>query len=105
MTDFVIVLTTIAENRADELAQTLVQERLAACVNVLAPMMSTYRWNGRVEREPERQLFIKTMAARLPQLQARLRELHPYELPEFVVIEGTPSEAYLLWVKGETEPA
>ena len=66
-------------------ATTLVDERLAACVNVHGPMTSIYRWKGAVEHEAERQLVIKTTRARLPALEARLRELHPYELPEFVV--------------------
>jgi periplasmic divalent cation tolerance protein len=104
MPDLVIVLTTMPDDaRADELARTLVDERLAACVNVHRPMMSTYRWKGRVERDAERQLVIKTTRARVAALEARLRLLHPYELPEFVVIgvEGG-SDAYLHWVGDET---
>ena len=100
MPDLVIVLTTMPDDaRADELARTLVDERLAACVNVHGPMMSTYRWKGSVERDAERQLVIKTSRDRVAALEARLRLLHPYELPEFVVIgvEGG-SDAYLRWV-------
>ena len=63
-------------------------ERLAACVHVQAPISSTYRWKGAVERETERQLVIKTTRARLHDLEARLRALHPYELPEFVVLSA-----------------
>jgi len=82
------------DDRAEALARTLVAERLAACVNVHGPMISTYRWKGAVEREAERQIVI----------EARLRELHPYELPEFVVIDVTASVAYGGWVSGETRP-
>src|SRR6185503_21121002 len=106
MPDLVIVLTTMPDDaRADELARTLVDERLAACVNVHGPMTSTYRWKGKVERDAERQLVIKTTRARLPAVEERLRRLHPYELPELIVIgpEGG-SDAYLRWVGEETAP-
>ena len=99
MTDLVIVLTTITEERADALASTLVNERLAACVNVHAPMRSTYRWRGAVESELERQLVIKTTKGKLAILEARLRELHPYDLPEFIVVAAdAASDAYQGWV-------
>jgi periplasmic divalent cation tolerance protein len=104
MTDLVIVLTTMpADDRADELARALVEERLAACVNVLGPMSSTYRWRQTVEHEAERQLVIKTSRQRVPALKRRIRELHPYELPELIVIpieDGTA--AYLQWVAEQT---
>lgn len=104
MTDLVVVLTTLPDDqRAEIVATTLVDERLAACVNVSAPIMSVYRWKGRVERGAERQLVIKTTRARAASLEARLRQLHPYELPEFVVlaVEGG-SASYLGWVAAET---
>jgi periplasmic divalent cation tolerance protein len=94
---FVIVLTTLpAEGDAEGFASQLVEERLAACVNVLPAMRSVYRWKGSVERADERQLVIKTTAERVSALESRLKELHPYEVPEFVVlpiIAGSP--AYL----------
>lgn len=94
-----IVLTTIgADADATTLARTLVEERLAACVNLLPPMTSVYRWQGKVEQDRELQIVIKTTADRVPALQTRLRQLHPYELPEFLVIDATGSEAYLAWV-------
>lgn len=94
-----IVLTTLgADTDAATLARTLVEERLAACVNVLPPMTSVYRWQGTVEQDREQQMVIKTTTDRVPALQARLRQLHPYELPEFLVIDATGSEAYLSWV-------
>ena len=101
MTDCVIVLTTVAVT-ADwrSLAAQLVGERLAACVNVLAEMDSVYRWKGQVETDRERQVVIKTTADRVPALQARMRELHDYELPEFIVVSldggGT---SYLQWIR------
>jgi len=104
MPDLVIVLTTMPDDaRADELARTLVDERLAACVNVHGPMMSTYRWKGKVERDAERQLVIKTTRDRVSALETRVRALHPYELPEFIVISvESGSDAYLAWVSTET---
>jgi periplasmic divalent cation tolerance protein len=100
----VIVLTTLsADADATSLARTLVEERLAACVNVLAPMTSTYRWKGSIEQDREQQLVIKTSSARVPALESRLRDLHPYELPEFLVLPvSTGSEAYLRWVGENT---
>ncbi len=101
MTDLILILTTMPDDaRAVELAQTLVDERLAACVNVHGPMTSTYRWKGAVERETERQLVIKTTRDRTGALQARLRALHPYELPEFVIVAAEGSDAYAGWVSG-----
>ena len=104
-TDAVVVLTTIgADADAAALAQTLVEERLAACVNVLPPMTSIYRWQGQVETGSERQLVIKTTTARLPSLEARLRALHPYEVPEFLVLRvAGGSDAYLAWLRGSTD--
>jgi periplasmic divalent cation tolerance protein len=99
MTDVVLVLTTISEERAEPLARVLVDERLAACINIHGPMRSIYRWKGAVEHEAERQLIIKTTRDRVPALEARIKALHSYELPEFVVlpVEGG-SEGYLDWV-------
>ena len=99
MTNLILVLTTMPDDhRADALARTLVDERLAACVNVTAPMRSTYRWKDAVEVEAERQLVIKTTKARLSTLQARLQSLHPYELPELIVVDAEGSGPYADWV-------
>jgi periplasmic divalent cation tolerance protein len=81
-----------------------VEERLAACVNVHAPMVSVYRWEDQIERDRERQMVIKTTRDRLPELEARLKELHSYALPEFVVVavdEG--AAAYLEWTRESTK--
>ena len=101
----VIVLTTLgADTDAAALARTLVAERLAACVNLLPAMTSVYRWQGHVEEEREQQMVIKTGADRVAALAARLRELHPYEVPEFLVLpvsEG--SDAYLRWIRDSVD--
>ena len=104
MNDVVLVLSTApaGDDTAERLARALIDERLAACVNVHAPIVSIYRWKGTVERDTERQLVIKTTRERVPALENRLRELHPYELPEFIVISTSGgSDKYLAWVAGE----
>ena len=107
MPQLVVILTTMPAgddtSSTDELARTLVDERLAACVNIHGPMMSTYRWKGTVERDAERQIVIKTTRDRVAALEARLHQLHPYELPEFIVLTVEHgSDAYVTWVNDET---
>jgi periplasmic divalent cation tolerance protein len=103
MDELILILTTMPDDkRADELAAALVGEKLAACVNVHGPMISIYRWKGQVEHEAERQVVIKTTRERLPAIEARLRALHPYELPELVVIAADSSDAYAKWVEDES---
>ena len=106
MSAFVIVLTTLpAEGDAEKLALQLVEERLAACVNVLPQMRSVYRWKGAVERADECQLVIKTTRARVTALEARIRQLHPYDVPEFVVLPIDSGGAdYLSWLTESTRP-
>lgn len=88
---------------AERLAQRLVEERLAACVNVLPGMRSVYRWQGTVERADEVLLMIKTSSERLAALTERVIALHPYELPELVAVEAAGgSAAWLEWVAAET---
>src|SRR5919107_4828653 len=98
--DYVIVLTTLpADAEGAAFGRTLVEERLAACVNLLPAMESVYRWEGQVERDTERQVLIKTARERLAALWDRIRELHPYETPEFVVLSiQDGSDAYLRWI-------
>jgi periplasmic divalent cation tolerance protein len=84
-------------------ARTFVEERLAACVNLLPAMTSIYRWKEDVQTDPEHQVFIKTTRENVPAVQARLRDLHPYDVPEFIVlpiVEG--SDAYLGWIREST---
>lgn len=104
-----LVLTNLPdEATAQALATALVSERLAACVNILAPCRSIYRWRGEIESTPEVPLLIKSTTARYPALEAAIRARHPYELPEIVAVpiaHGLPE--YLAWVATETllEPA
>ena len=102
--DYVLALTTLpADADAGEFGRTLVDERLAACVNLLPVMESIYRWEGKIEFEPERQLIIKTSSDRVSELWERVRELHPYEVPEFVVVPIVDgNEAYLKWIRDST---
>jgi periplasmic divalent cation tolerance protein len=102
----VLVLTTAPDdNRAEAWARLLVEERLAACVNVLAPMVSVYRWKGVIERETERQIVIKTTEDRVSAVRTRLTALHPYELPEFIVVTVADGSAeYVKWVAEQTRP-
>lgn len=99
-----LVLTTLPDAAsAQALATTLVTERLAACVNLLAPCRSTYRWQGAIESAEEVPLLIKTTTERYPALEAAIRARHPYELPEIVAVPidcGLPQ--YLAWVAAET---
>jgi periplasmic divalent cation tolerance protein len=102
----VIVLTTLPpDTNAGSFARTLVQEQLAACVNVLPEMRSIYRWEGRVEDAREHQVIIKTTRERVPELRERVRALHPYEVPEFIVLPVVDgSEGYLAWIGQSTTP-
>lgn len=99
--DCVIVLVTIpADTEAEAFAHDLISTGVAACVNLLAPMQSVYRWEGEIETETERQVLIKTTSAAVPALWQRVRDLHSYDVPEFLVlpiIDG--NEAYLKWIR------
>jgi periplasmic divalent cation tolerance protein len=102
--EFVVVLMTLpAEGDSATFASALVEDRLAACVNVLPPMQSIYRWTDGVEQETERQLVIKTTRARVAALWERVRQLHPYDVPEFVVLPVVDgNDAYLRWIADAT---
>lgn len=90
---------------AQRLAAILVGERLAACVNVLPGVHSTYLWQGKLEQTDEVLLVIKTTRERYPALQARLPTVHPYELPELVAVEAVEGlPAYLQWVAEGSQP-
>lgn len=104
MSDYVLVLTTVEdEEQSNRLATTLVEERLAACVNAIGPIRSVYRWQGAVERAEERQLVIKTRADCAEAVLARIKALHPYELPELLVIQILKGSAeYLQWIDEAT---
>jgi periplasmic divalent cation tolerance protein len=95
-----IVLTTFpADQDPIPLARSLVEDRLAACVNVLPPMQSIYRWQGAVEEAAERQVIIKTTSERVDALTARICTLHPYDLPEILVVPvAGAGQPYLEWL-------
>lgn len=103
--EYVLVLTTLpADADAVAFARTLVEERLAACVNLFAPMVSVYRWAGELQEESERQVLMKTTRERVVALWERLCALHPYDVPEFVVlpiVDG--NDSYLRWIGESTE--
>ncbi len=103
----ILVLTNLPDSEsAFNLARELVQLRLAACVNVLPPATSFYRWEGRSEETPEFPLLIKSTRERYPELEAAIRERHPYSLPEIVAWPVERGLAgYLEWVAKETSPA
>ncbi len=102
-----LVLTNLPSREAAErLADDLVAKRVAACINILAPCRSVYRWKGGVQRDEEHPMLIKTTRDRYPLLEAAIRAGHPYELPEIIAVAvaaGLP--AYLEWVEAETRPA
>lgn len=104
MSDTLVVLTNLPDAAsAEALAEQLVEARLAACVSVLAPCHSVYRWQERVERETEVPLLIKTTAERYPALERAIRERHPAEVPEILALPVTYGLAdYLAWVASET---
>ena len=88
---------------AERLAEALVEERLAACVNILPGLRSVYRWQAEVERADETLLLIKTVRERFDALSARIKALHPHELPEVLAVEAAAGlPAYLHWVADET---
>ena len=104
MDEIIVILTNLPDRAsALKLAGELVEQRLAACVNVLAECSSVYRWEGRVKSATEVPVLIKTRAQRYDEVEAEIRRLHPYELPEIVavpVVRGL--DEYLEWVGGET---
>ncbi len=103
-TEFVVAWTTLPyDSDVPSFARALVGERLAACVTTHAPVRSVYRWRGSIEEQQEQLLTINTTRARLEALWERLRELHPYEVPEFVVLPIVDGNgAYLNWIKDAT---
>ena len=104
MTAAVVVLSTAgSQDEAERIATALVEERLAACVNLIAPLTSIYRWHGAVERASEVLLVIKTRRRLAPRLIRRLGALHSYDVPEAIVLPiETGARRYLAWLRGET---
>lgn len=104
MTDVLVVLVTApGADEAARMARTLVEERLAACGNVLPGLRSIYRWKGEVQDEAEALLVLKTTRQRFPALRDRILAIHPYEVPEVLALPAEAgSERYLAWVESET---
>ena len=103
--DAVVVLTTLgADVDPRPLARALVELRVAACVNILPPVTSIYRWEGTLYEEGEQLLVIKTTRERVEALREALFARHPYEVPEFVVIDARAADGYGAWLRTETAP-
>ncbi len=102
-----LVLTNLPDQAiAERMARHVVEARVAACVNILAPCRSVYRWQGAVEEAVEIPLLIKTTADRYPDLERAIKSMHPYDVPEIIAIPiATGLPAYLGWVDEETRPA
>jgi len=102
--DSLLVVTNLPDRAsAEKLAALLIERRLAACVSLLAPCDSVYRWRGEIQRDAEHPLLIKTAQDRYAELEASIRANHPYELPEIIavrIVHGLP--AYLQWIESET---
>jgi periplasmic divalent cation tolerance protein len=103
MNNLLVVTNLPDRESAEKLAALLIEQRLAACVNILAPCSSVYRWQGEIQNDEEHPLLIKTAQTRYAELEAAIRGNHPYELPEIIavpIVQGLP--AYLQWVESET---
>jgi periplasmic divalent cation tolerance protein len=101
-----LVLTNLPDRAAAErIGELLIEKKLAACVNILAPCRSVYRWKGAVQHDEEHPVLIKTTLERYAELERAIRGAHPYELPEIIAVpieRGLPE--YLQWVSAETKP-
>lgn len=104
MAEHVVVLVTVGnQEQADAIAHALVNEQLAACVNIIGPVRSIYRWEGQVQDDSELLLVIKTQAGLFARVAERVKELHTYQTPEIIALPITAgSEAYLAWLTGAT---
>jgi periplasmic divalent cation tolerance protein len=101
----IVLITTGSLEEGRRIARLLVDERLAACVNVVSPIQSVYHWEGKVQEDQEVLLIAKTAGALLEQLAARVKQLHSYDLPEIIalpIIAG--ANDYLRWIDEETGP-
>jgi len=99
-----VIMTTVSTGEeARALTTDLLERRLAACVQEIS-ITSRYRWEGSLAEQPERMLFLKTTTDRAPEAMARIEEIHPYEVPEVMVVETTAAAPYLAWLNAETLP-
>jgi len=106
MPEYIQVVTTIERREeAERIARTLVEERLAACVQVVGPIHSTYRWHGAIETAQEWQCWAKSRRDLYEQIEAAIRRLHSYEVPEILAVPVLAgSAAYLAWLDGQLGP-
>ena len=103
MQAMIVYSTAPDEEAAARIAEALVEERLAACIQVLPGVTSFYRWEGKLEKSDEWLMIIKTSRDRLEELISRVESLHPYELPELVAVEAAGgAKKYLDWIEQET---
>lgn len=106
MVPLLVITNLPSRESAEKLAAQLVEGQLAACVNLLAPCRSTYRWQGKLQHDEEYPLLIKTTRDRYAALEAAIQAGHPYELPEIIAVPITTGlPAYLDWVESETQPS
>ena len=105
MTDFIEVRTTTGTKEdAESIAGSLVEKELAACVQIIGPMTSVYRWKGEVQEEEEYLLLIKTRSSLFPDVRMLIEEQHPYDVPEIISVPITGSSGpYLIWMEENTE--
>lgn len=95
----IVVLVTAPQDKADALARALVEQRVAACVNLVGPIRSIYRWKGRVTEDPETLLVVKSTSDRYGELEAAVRALHSYSTPEIIALDVSRGSApYLAWL-------
>lgn len=105
MVEYCLALTTCRKEDAERIAQCLVEKRLCACVNIILKMVSIYHWKGQIEREDEALLLMKTVESKKEDLLSALKEIHPYEVPEFIVLPiKWGSQDYLDWISRNTNP-
>ena len=104
MNEYIQVVTTTEHREdAERIARSLVEERLAACAQVMGPVTSTYRWHGKIETAEEWQCWVKTRRDLYDQIEQTIRRLHPYEVPEILAMPILAGSAdYLAWLEGKT---
>ena len=104
MEGYLVVLITVPVDRGEELADFIVENKLGACVNLVPEVRSTYWWKGKVERDNEALLVVKTSAGKFRELKKKVKEVHPYTVPEIIalpIVAG--NEDYLKWIEESLE--
>ena len=103
MHELVVLVTVPSRQHAEQIADILVGERLAACINIVGPIHSVYRWEGAICRDDEQLLIIKTTEARYAELETRVCAVHPYEVPEIIAVPlAAGLAAYREWIQAQT---